>query len=141
MSSRDSHFKRKPLYEVLTFIDRCIRTMVLDTGFGELNVEFSPSGDPRQLRIIVKNTAHHFYQVAADDMRQLLNSGPHFSADYVSSELWQTLGHRFHAIFGEGGTGYGHICLSTAKGRHQQVFKIGGGISHQIHVNYSEMNL
>lgn len=139
--NQDLYFKSKPLYDVLTLIDRSIREAIEDTGFGDLVVEFTSSHDPNQFRVTVRNTAHHFYQVNAEDMQQLLNSGPHFPDSYVSAELWEMLGNRFHIIFGEGGSGYGHICLSTEKGKHQQIFKVVGGVSHKIRVDYEDLNL
>ncbi|MEM6256304.1 MAG: hypothetical protein AAF821_25605 [Cyanobacteria bacterium P01_D01_bin.156] len=135
MPKQDAYYKSRSLYDVLTLVDCSIRSTILNTGFGELSVEFARSDNPKKLRIAVKDTAHHFYQVTAEEMRQFLTSGPHFPESYVSPELWQALGDRFHVICGEGSTGYGQIRLSTKKGNHQQVFMVAGGVSQQFHIS------
>lgn len=141
MSRSDSHFRREPLYEVLTCIDQNIRQMVLDSGFGDLRLEFEPSQNSKYIQIVLKNTVHSFYEVAAEDVRQLLNSGPHFPDHYVNKKLWTTLGVALHTILGESGTRHGQINFSTAQRNHQQMFKVSGGPSYQFYVDRTGMNI
>jgi hypothetical protein len=141
MAKSDSHFSRKPLYEVLTCIDQNIRQMVLDSGFGELNLEFEPSQNSKYIQIVLKNTVHSFYEVADEDIQQLLSSGPHFPEHYVNEKLWNTLGAALHTILGKRGTRHGQINFSTAQKKHQQLFRISGGPSYQFYVDRTGMNI
>ncbi|WP_163664025.1 hypothetical protein [Adonisia turfae] len=135
-----SHFRRMDLYQVLTSVDQSIRQTVLDTGFGNVELEFSPA-DRQTVRIIVKNTVYDLYAVSLDEVQQLLRSGPHFPDHYISQRLWDMLGIILNTILGEQGTQYGHISLEMERKNHQQRFLIHGAPSYQLYLAQEAMNL
>ncbi|NEQ53165.1 MAG: hypothetical protein F6K11_24010 [Leptolyngbya sp. SIO3F4] len=141
MPKNDSHFKQQPVSEVLTSIDQSIRQMLLDTGFGELHLEFEPTSNHQYIQIVLKDTVHNFYAVPVEDIRQLLRSGPHFPEHYVSAKLWHTLGTALNTILGVNGTSHGQIRVATEQRRHQQLFRVSGGTSHQFYEDRTGMNL
>ncbi|MEM7064493.1 MAG: hypothetical protein AAF572_15190 [Cyanobacteria bacterium P01_B01_bin.77] len=141
MTSHDSRFKKQHVSRVLTSIDQSIRQMLLDTGFGELSLEFEPTSNNQYIQIVLKDTVHNFYEVSIDDVRQLLKSGPHFPEHYVSTKLWRTLGVALHTILGSNGTDHGQISVITAQKKHQQMFRVSGGTSYQFYEDRTGMNL
>lgn len=135
-----SHFRRIDLYQVLTSVDRSIRQTILDTGFGNVELEFSPAN--RQcIKIVVKNTVYDLCEVTVDEVQQLLRSGPHFPEHYVSPELWHMLGTLLHTILGEQSPRYGYISLTMERKNHQQRFLIHGAPSYQLYLDPAQMNL
>ena len=136
----NSHFRRMSLYQVLTSVDRSIRQTVLDSGFGNIEVEFSPANH-QCIKIVVKNTVYDLCEVTVDEVQQWLRSGPNFPEDYVNPELWHLLGTLLHTILGEQGPRYGSISLTMERKTHQQRFLIHGAPSHQLYLDPTAMNL